>query len=109
MKTISASLALLALIATEPAFAGCGSHGLYRSRPAKATIVVNRIVKREATSNVRTATAVTAAKLEPTSQVSASNTGTTESSAAKTVQSAAAVECKEYSATIGGMITVPCS
>ena len=108
MKMISASLVLLALIATEPAFAGCGSHGVYRSRSAKASIVVKKIVKREPMSSVRTA-AATVDKREPTSQASASNTGTTESSPAKTVQSAATIECKEYSATIGGMITVPCS
>jgi hypothetical protein len=109
MKMISASLVLLALFATEPAFAGCGSHGVYRSRSAKASIVVKKIVKRQPMSSVRTAAAATANKQAPTLQASASNTGTTESSPAKTVQSAATVECKEYSATIGGMITVPCS
>jgi hypothetical protein len=109
MKMISASLILFALFATEPAFAGCGSHAVYRSRPAKVSVVVKKIVKREPISNVRTAAATTADKLAPTLQASTVNTSTSESTPAKTVQSAAALECKEYSATIGGMITVPCS
>jgi hypothetical protein len=108
MKMISASLVLFALFVTESAFAGCGSHAVYRSRPAKVSVVVKKIVKREPISNVRTAAATTADKPAPTLQASTVNTST-ESSPAKTVQSAAALECKEYSATIGGMITVPCS
>jgi hypothetical protein len=109
MRILSASLALVALVATEPAFAGCGSHGVYRSRSAKASVVVKKVVKREASSNVRTAAAATPDKPESTSVVGAVNATGTEGSPAKTVQSQAKIECEEYSATVGAMISVPCS
>jgi hypothetical protein len=109
MRILSASLVLLALVVTEPAFAGCGSHGVYRSRSAKASVVVKRVVKREAKSDARTAAAAITDKPEATSGVGAVSTTVAEGSPAKTVQSQAQIECEEYSATVGAMITVPCS
>lgn len=114
MKIISASLVVLALVAAEPALAGCGSHGGgygggYRTRVVKSPIVVKKVVKREPRSSVRTAAAITADKPEATAQVVSSTTAAVaEGSPAKSVQSPA-IECKEYSAALGEMITVPCS
>ena len=102
MRMISASLVLLALLAAEPAFAGCGSHGGgYRSRVAKAPIVVKKVVqKRETRSSVRTA--ATADKPEAMSRVvSATSTAVVEGSPAKTVQSPT-IERKEYPQLLGG-------
>jgi hypothetical protein len=109
MRIVSASMVLLAMVATEPAFAGCGSHGAYRSRSAKASVVVKKVVKREASSDVRTAAVATTDKPESTSLVGAVNATGSEGSPAKTVQSQANIECEEYSATVGAMISVPCS
>ena len=115
MKTISASLVLLALFAAEPALAGCGSHGGgygggYRTRVVKSPIVVKKVVqKREPRSSVRTAATTTADKPEVTSRVvSSTSAAIAEGSPAKTVQTPT-IECKEYSAAVGEMITVPCS
>ena len=83
MRIISASLIMLALIATEPAFAGCGSHGVYRSRSAKASIVVKKVVKREAPRGVLTAAATLADKPKPTLQASVSNATVAEALPAK--------------------------
>jgi hypothetical protein len=109
MRILSASLIMLALIATEPAFAGCGSHGVYRSRSAKASIVVKKVVKREAPRGVFTAAATLADKPKPTVQASVSNATVAEALPAKSVESGSAKRCEEYSATIGAMINVPCS
>jgi hypothetical protein len=115
MKMISASLVALALFAAEPAFAGCGSHGGgysggYRARTVKSPIVVKKVVqKRAPQSTVRTVAATAADKPEATARVVASTTnGVTEDSPAKAVQSPA-IQCQEYSAALGQMITVPCS
>ena len=87
MRIISASLIMLALIATEPAFAGCGSHGVYRSRSAKASIVIKKVVKREAPRSVLTAAATLPDKPKPTSQASVSNATVAEALPAKSVES----------------------
>jgi hypothetical protein len=114
MRMISASLVVLALVAAEPAFAGCGSHGGgysggYRTRVVRSPVVVKKVVKREPRSSVRTAATAIADKPEAPARV-VSSTGTTvaEGSPAKTAQSPQ-IECKEYSAAVGEMITVPCS
>jgi hypothetical protein len=109
MRILSASLVLLALVATEPAFAGCGGHVVYRSRSANVSTVVKRVVKREAKSDVRTVAAASTDTPEATAVVGAVNTTVAEGSPAKAVQSSAKIECEEYSATVGAMITVPCS
>ena len=112
MRMISASLALLALVAAEPAFAGCGSHGGgysggHRSRVAKAPIVVKKVAQKlESRSSVRTAAIATADKPEVTSSVGVTSNAV---EPAKPAQSTAALACKEYSAALGDMITVPCS
>lgn len=115
MRMISASLVVLALLAAEPAFAGCGSHGGgygggYRTRVVKSPIVVKKVVqKREPRSSVRTAATTTADKPEATARVvSSTSTTVADGSPAKTAQSPT-IECKEYSAALGDMITVPCS
>jgi hypothetical protein len=115
MRIISASLVLLALVAAEPAFAGCGSHGGgysggYRTRTVKAPVVVKKVVqKREPQSSVRTAATTTADTPEATARVVGStSTAVAETSPVKTAQSPT-IECKEYSAALGDMITVPCS
>ena len=114
MRMISAGLVVLALVAAEPAFAGCGSHGGgYRTRVVRSPIVVKKVVKvvqkREPQSSVRTAATTTADKPEATPRVeSSTSTAVAESSPAKTVQTPK-IECKEYSAAVGEMITVPCS
>ena len=115
MKMISASLVLVALVAAEPAFAGCGNHGGgysggYRARIVKSPIVVKKVVqKREPRSSVRTAAATTADKPEATARVVSSTTNAVaETSSAKTAQSPT-IQCQEYSAALGEMITVPCS
>jgi hypothetical protein len=133
MKKISAALAVLALVAAEPAFAGCGSHGgggysgysSYRVRTVRSPVVVRKVVKvvkREAPqSKVRTAiaantsTTATATEDKPeatarvVSSASALGSGVVENAPAKTVQTTPQIECKEYSAAVGEMITVPCS
>jgi hypothetical protein len=121
MKMISAILVLLALVAAEPALAGCGSHGGgysggyggYRARTVKAPVVVKKVYvqKRAPQSSVRTAAATTATvdKPETTAQVGTASTAAAESAPAKPVQSAASIACEEYSATVGSMIKVPCS
>ena len=125
MKTISAALVVIAFVAAEPAFAGCGSHGggysgysSYRARTVRSPIVVKKVVKREAPqSKVRTAVAATTAtatadKPEATARVVSSassvGSGVVESSPAKVGQ-VPSIECQEYSAAVGQMITVPCS
>jgi hypothetical protein len=108
MRTISASLILLALFAAEPAFAGCGSHGAYTSRAPRTIVVKKFVQKRVVRSSVRTTSATV---VKPQTKQSASIAGTTvaEEAPAKTVQSGAAQECKDYSPAVGEMITVPCS
>jgi hypothetical protein len=120
MRMIAATLVVLALVAAKPALAGCGSHGGggysggYRARVVRSPIVVKKVVQKPAPqSSVRTAAATTADKPEATAQVvgSTSSTGTAvaESSPAKTTAKTPQIECKEYSAAVGEMITVPCS
>jgi hypothetical protein len=121
MRMISASLVVLALVAAEPAFAGCGSHGGgygggYRARVVKSPIVVKKVVKREPRSSVRTAAVAAADKPEATARVvsSVSSVGSVgsavaENSPAKPVQTTPSIVCQEYSAAVGEMITVPCS
>ena len=100
MRMISAGLMLLALVASEPAFAGCGSHGAYKSRAVSA--VVKKVVQKpKAQSSVR----ATAAK----SSEGAANTASADDSATKTAQSTPLKQCQEYSAAVGEMIAVPCS
>ena len=111
MKMMSAGLALLALVAAEPAFAGCGSHGGggYRSRVVKAPIVSRKVVQKpKAQSSARAVAAADVGKPEAKSSASVANTPAADDSASKTAQSAAA-QCKEYSSTVGAVIAVPCS
>jgi hypothetical protein len=117
MRLISATLVVLALVAAEPALAGCGSHGGggysggYRARVVKSPIVIKKVVqKRVPQSSVRTAAATTADKPQATAQVvSSTSTAVAETLPTKTVAQTPKIECKEYSAAVGEMITVPCS
>jgi hypothetical protein len=116
MRMILATLALLALFAAEPTFAGCGSHGGgynggYRSRVVKAPVVVKKVAQtRKVSSSVRTASVDTVTP-EPkqTASVATPTTSTTEALPAQPRPSVAMKECKEYSPVLGDMITVPCA
>ena len=105
MKIMSASVILLALVAAEPALAGCGgSHGAYRSQSARAPMTVRKVVKKvEPKREAKSPGAATA--MAPATAAASAVVATP----APPAPSAAPAECKQYSAAIGTMIAVPCS
>lgn len=94
-KSVTATIAVLALIAAEPALAHCGGgHGAYRGRAAAAPVKAPKAAR-------QTREAAPPNETKPTAVAVAGET-------AATADAAKPAECKQYSATVGGMITVPC-
>ena len=124
MKKLIMTLAALSLFATGPAFAGCGSHGGGYSRGYSAPSA-----SRQYSAQTPRATAERKAVKPATSKVASTTEAEGLTDAAETKlpkQAIAAVgaiagtnplgpvaaevarECKQYSATIGALISVAC-
>lgn len=123
MKKLIMTIAAVALFASGPAFAGCGSHGggssasTYSMAP-RATVerkvatakAVKAIAKAgSATDAEESATLAEAAelKLQPTQPVAAGRALASADTLAP-IAAEVARECKQYSATIGSLISIAC-
>lgn len=131
MKKLIMTTAALAMFASGPAFAGCGAHGGYGraySAPVYAKPKYSVAPRAVAARPAPAAKPVKVAALQTSAQSDGGGSGDVEAKTQPAVAAApvktaeapvkAAVEtatpaagqreCKKYSATIGGMITVPC-
>lgn len=123
MKKLIMTLAAFSLVASGPAFAGCGSHGGGYSRaysapsssrqystPARKSVAPKtaKTMTAKAAREAAVAAAEDAAEAKLASQAVAAVEAVAGTSALAPITSEIARECKQYSATIGALINIAC-
>ena len=125
MKKLIMTLAAFSLLASGPAFAGCGSHGggysraysapsssrQYSTPAAERKAVAAKTAKTmtaKAAREAAVAAAEDAAEAKLASQAVAAVEAVAGTSALAPITSEITRECKQYSATIGALINIAC-